>query len=183
LGAAAAASAAAPSSAAASAATGASVAEMASAAGEEAAGEEAAGEEAAIEEAAGEEAAGEEAAGEEAASAPVPCVTRLVRNYRSHASLLALPSKMFYGEALRECGRPEETRAMEQWSGLRRHGFPLLWWGINSAHMHEVDSPSFFNPLEAEKAPPPPRAAAPPRAPSHARAAATPCGSKLVTRS
>ena len=28
-----------------------------------------------------------------------PCVTKLVRNYRSHAALLSLPSRLYYGDA------------------------------------------------------------------------------------
>ena len=81
----------------------------------------------------------------------VPCVMRLVRNYRSHRSLLALPSRLFYSDALRECADTRQTSSMEQWAELRRRGFPLLFYGVRSAHTHEVDSPSFFNPVEAEK--------------------------------
>jgi hypothetical protein len=82
----------------------------------------------------------------------LPCVTRLVRNYRSHRSLLSLPSRLFYGETLRECADAKQTGSLEQWGELRRQGFPLLFYGVRSAHTHELDSPSFFNPLEAEKA-------------------------------
>ncbi|EOD14397.1 hypothetical protein EMIHUDRAFT_436918 [Emiliania huxleyi CCMP1516] len=80
-----------------------------------------------------------------------PCVTKLVRNYRSHAALLSLPSRLYYGSELQECADPATSRVMEGWEGLRRRGFPLLFYGVSSAHTHEVDSPSFFNPVEAEK--------------------------------
>lgn len=43
--------------------------------------------------------------------------TVLVSNYRSHARLLQLPSRMFYGSALRACAPPEQT-ALPTWSLL-----------------------------------------------------------------
>lgn len=82
----------------------------------------------------------------------LPCDTRLVRNYRSHRSLLALPSRLFYDGTLRECADARQTSSLERWGELRRQGFPLLFYGVRSAHTHELDSPSFFNPVEAEKA-------------------------------
>uniref|UniRef100_A0A0D3KXZ2 DNA2/NAM7 helicase-like C-terminal domain-containing protein n=1 Tax=Emiliania huxleyi (strain CCMP1516) TaxID=280463 RepID=A0A0D3KXZ2_EMIH1 len=72
-----------------------------------------------------------------------PCVTKLVRNYRSHAALLSLPSRLYYGDAAAggaSCRSAPTPRR-----------FPLLFYGVSSAHTHEVDSPSFFNPVEAEK--------------------------------
>jgi superfamily I DNA and/or RNA helicase len=45
-------------------------------------------------------------------------IVKLVRNYRSHPSLLQLPSKMFYGGELQACADPELTESMLHWQEL-----------------------------------------------------------------
>ena len=78
-------------------------------------------------------------------------VVQLVRNYRSHGALLSLPSSLFYDSKLEEHGEKNETHALTHLKDLRRENFPLLFVGLKSAHEHEVDSPSFFNIVEADK--------------------------------
>jgi len=79
------------------------------------------------------------------------CITNLVQNYRSHSSLLALPSKLFYESSLVASADSEYTSGLCHWEGLVTSGFPMLFIGCRSVHMHEVDSPSYFNITEAEK--------------------------------
>ena len=80
--------------------------------------------------------------------------TMLVRNYRSHAALLEVPSALFYDGALRCAADEADVRALEGWRELRRadgeaRPAPLLFYGLVGQQLHELDSPSFFNPTEA----------------------------------
>lgn len=74
-------------------------------------------------------------------------ITKLVRNYRSHPSLLQVPSSLFYADELvaaAELGK----ESLSTWSGLPVQGVPLIVHGVVGAEMREARSPSFFNPLE-----------------------------------
>ena len=85
-------------------------------------------------------------------------MTKLVRNYRSHGALLALPSRLSYGGVLRQCADDSVTNAMGCWNELVTEGFPMLFYGCTSAHdLYKVDaasahpSSSYRNVTEAEK--------------------------------
>jgi hypothetical protein len=75
--------------------------------------------------------------------------TMLRRNYRSHAALLELPSRLFYNEQLVEAASPAMTGALCGWSELPAAGQPLFFYGLVGQQLNEIDSPSFFNPTEA----------------------------------
>jgi superfamily I DNA and/or RNA helicase len=75
-------------------------------------------------------------------------VLRLEDNYRAHAALLEVPSRLFYASRLREAADRGVTESLLPWE---HGGFALLAWGVCGRHMRELDSPSFFNPLEAHK--------------------------------
>ncbi|KAJ1445996.1 P-loop containing nucleoside triphosphate hydrolase protein [Pelagophyceae sp. CCMP2097] len=75
-------------------------------------------------------------------------VVRLCENYRAHAALLEVPSRLFYASKLREAADRDVTSSLLPWE---HGGFALLTWGVCGRHMRELDSPSFFNPLEAHK--------------------------------
>ncbi|KAI8475548.1 MAG: P-loop containing nucleoside triphosphate hydrolase protein [Monoraphidium minutum] len=79
-------------------------------------------------------------------------ITQLVRNYRSHPDLLALPSRLFYGGRLRACANPILTHSVLQ-SGfeLPNQSFPMLFHGIVGRDEREANSPSWFNPMEAQQ--------------------------------
>ena len=86
------------------------------------------------------------------------CVTKLVRNYRSHRALLELPSRVSYGGELLEHGDREVTGSMGDWDELVAKDFPLLFYGCASAHsLFKIDpssahpSSSYRNVTEAEK--------------------------------
>ena len=104
----------------------------------------------------------------EEAEAPTPeevrlgraprCMTKLVRNYRSHRALLDLPSRLSYGGALVECADRAVTSSMAHWDELVATDFPLLFYGCQSAHsLYKIDpasahpSSSYRNVTETEK--------------------------------
>ncbi|XP_074725434.1 RNA helicase Mov10l1 isoform X2 [Strix uralensis] len=76
-------------------------------------------------------------------------ITKLVKNYRSHSALLALPSKLFYHKELEVCADPSAVTSLLHWGKLPRKGFPLIFHGIRGNETREGHSPSWFNPTEA----------------------------------
>lgn len=57
-------------------------------------------------------------------------VTKLVKNYRSHPALLALPSRLFYHKELEVCADPTVVTSLMGWEKLPRKGFPLIFHGV-----------------------------------------------------
>ncbi|XP_010154711.1 PREDICTED: putative helicase Mov10l1, partial [Eurypyga helias] len=76
-------------------------------------------------------------------------ITKLVKNYRSHSALLALPSKLFYHKELECCADTSVVTSLLHWRKLPRKGFPLIFHGIRGSETREGHSPSWFNPTEA----------------------------------
>ncbi|NXQ91166.1 M10L1 helicase, partial [Nyctibius grandis] len=76
-------------------------------------------------------------------------ITKLVKNYRSHSALLALPSKLFYHKDLEVCADTSVVTSLLNWGKLPRKGFPLIFHGIRGSETREGHSPSWFNPTEA----------------------------------
>ncbi|NXT75568.1 M10L1 helicase, partial [Zapornia atra] len=76
-------------------------------------------------------------------------ITKLVKNYRSHSALLALPSKLFYHKELEVCADTSVVTSLLDWRKLPRKGFPLIFHGIRGTETREGHSPSWFNPSEA----------------------------------
>uniref|UniRef100_A0A8C8BBN6 DNA2/NAM7 helicase-like C-terminal domain-containing protein n=1 Tax=Otus sunia TaxID=257818 RepID=A0A8C8BBN6_9STRI len=76
-------------------------------------------------------------------------ITKLVKNYRSHSALLALPSKLFYHKELEVCADTSAVTSLLHWRKLPRKGFPLIFHGIRGNETREGHSPSWFNPTEA----------------------------------
>ncbi|KAF8055841.1 MOV10L1 [Scenedesmus sp. PABB004] len=102
------------------------------------------------------------------AAPPVPvslCFTQLVDNYRSHARLLDLPSRLFYGGSLRACAL-EAAVAAPPWAELAPGGAreaddggggddladlapsSMLFVGVNGQQAQDGDAPSYYNPQE-----------------------------------
>lgn len=69
---------------------------------------------------------------------PVPVlalqVTKLVKNYRSHSALLALPSRLFYHKELEVCADPKVVTLLLGWEKLPKKGFPLVFHGVRVSH-------------------------------------------------
>mmetsp|Transcript_18030 Transcript_18030/g.41010 ORF Transcript_18030/g.41010 Transcript_18030/m.41010 type:complete len:760 (-) Transcript_18030:35-2314(-) len=95
------------------------------------------------------------------------CVsTMLVGNYRSHRSLLEVPSSLFYGGKLQCRAASEIASPFADFGGLsdpRFDGskagkrmqstadFPLMFYDVSKGkELNKLDTPSYFNPREAE---------------------------------
>ncbi|XP_074024324.1 RNA helicase Mov10l1 [Numenius arquata] len=76
-------------------------------------------------------------------------ITKLLKNYRSHSALLALPSKLFYHKELEVCADTSVVTSLLHWGKLPRKGFPLIFHGIRGSETRESHSHSWFNPSEA----------------------------------
>uniref|UniRef100_A0A8C3XNS2 RNA helicase Mov10l1 n=1 Tax=Chelydra serpentina TaxID=8475 RepID=A0A8C3XNS2_CHESE len=76
-------------------------------------------------------------------------VTKLLKNYRSHSTLLVLPSKLFYHKELEVCADTSVVTSLLGWEKLPRKGFPLIFHGMRGTETREGHNPSWFNPTEA----------------------------------
>ena len=76
-------------------------------------------------------------------------VVMLEANYRSHHELLKVPSELFYDGRLEERADRSATHSLLAWEGLPTRTMPLLFYGIQGIDMAELDSPSYFNLVEA----------------------------------
>ena len=80
------------------------------------------------------------------------CITKLVRNFRSHPSLLEVPDKLFYHSELQSCADQVVVNSCLQFSCLpeaAKGKTPLIFRGIIGQDLKEESSPSFFNVEEA----------------------------------
>ena len=82
---------------------------------------------------------------------PVDLITKLVCNYRSHPALLKLPNEMFYDNDLKCVGDLMVTSNMTKWEHLPKQGFPVVFHALNGDNLRESNSPSWFNPEEAQQ--------------------------------
>ncbi|GAB5032169.1 rna helicase [Nannochloropsis oceanica] len=113
-------------------------------------------------------AAANEDGGEGGRSGHGRCLLMLFRNYRSHQAIIEVPSRLFYSQTLEQHGDESlinsclswemlpgsssaTARGMSPYSQAGGGGFPILFWGCLGDHMHELDSPSFFNVVECGK--------------------------------
>jgi DNA polymerase III delta prime subunit len=81
---------------------------------------------------------------------PKDLLTKLVRNYRSHPAILKLPNEMFYKD-LKCCGDIMVTSNMVRWEHLPKPGFPVVFHAMAGENLREGNSPSWFNPEEAQQ--------------------------------
>lgn len=72
-------------------------------------------------------------------------VVKLVDNYRSHPSILRLPSDLFYDGELVACANVRERSIFERWEALPNAEFPVLFHGVRGKDEREANSPSWFN--------------------------------------
>jgi putative helicase MOV10L1 len=75
-------------------------------------------------------------------------LTKLVKNYRAHPTLLKLPSKLFYDDELESAAAEEDTNLCHSLDFLKGKGVPLLFHGIQGKSARDPDSPSWFNAAE-----------------------------------
>ncbi|XP_037682285.1 helicase MOV-10 isoform X2 [Choloepus didactylus] len=76
-------------------------------------------------------------------------ITKLLRNYRSHPTILDIPNRLYYEGELQACADIVDRERFCRWEGLPRQGFPIIFHGVMGKDEREGNSPSFFNPEEA----------------------------------
>jgi helicase MOV-10 len=84
-------------------------------------------------------------------SLPAPLIAKLLHNYRSHPSILKLPNDMFYDGELIAAGNVLKTHDMTRWEYLPNMKFPLIFHAMCGENLREGNSPSWFNPQEAQE--------------------------------
>lgn len=77
-------------------------------------------------------------------------LTKLLRNYRSHPSILKIPKEMFYDGELVACADEIISRQYCTWEHLPKSGFPVIFHGVIGKDERESNSPSFFNTSEID---------------------------------
>jgi hypothetical protein len=79
-----------------------------------------------------------------------PAFANLIRNYRSHPAILAVPSALFYADTL----EPEATDIdrLASWSEWRGRRWPVLFRENNSGDQLEADGGGWYNVGEAQLA-------------------------------
>ncbi|XP_031475278.1 probable RNA helicase SDE3 [Nymphaea colorata] len=78
-------------------------------------------------------------------------MTKLVRNYRCHPSILELPSRLFYNKELIACKEEEDDISIHDWPDLPNKEFPVVFYGIQGCDEREGNNPSWFNRIEVSK--------------------------------
>lgn len=79
-----------------------------------------------------------------------PPFANLIRNYRSHAAILATPSSLFYSDTLEPEAAPIDT--LMPWSGWRGKGWPILFSCNSSRDEIDGEGGGWFNIVEAQAA-------------------------------
>lgn len=82
---------------------------------------------------------------------PPELLTKLVRNYRSHAKIIELPNEMFYDNELECWGDQFLTHSHAKWEYLPSKGFPIVFHSLTGENLREGNSPSWFNPQEVQQ--------------------------------
>ncbi|KAG8096036.1 hypothetical protein GUJ93_ZPchr0013g37662 [Zizania palustris] len=77
-------------------------------------------------------------------------VTKLVRNYRCHPTIMELPSDLFYEGELIAC-KGNDVSPIFDCINLPNKSFPVLFVGIQGCDEKEGNNPSWFNRIEASK--------------------------------
>ncbi|XP_054421036.1 helicase MOV-10 [Pteronotus mesoamericanus] len=76
-------------------------------------------------------------------------IIKLLRNYRSHPTILDVPNRLYYEGELLACANVMQRERFCDWDGLPQLGFPIIFHGVMGKDEREGNSPSFFNPEEA----------------------------------
>jgi len=72
-------------------------------------------------------------------------ITKLVKNYRSHNAIIAVPRQLFYDGELIVAGNERILNMMLGWEMLPNKNFPIIFHSVIGENEREADSPSFFN--------------------------------------
>ena len=72
-------------------------------------------------------------------------MVKLVKNFRSHETILRFPNERFYSGDLRSCGDPKSINSFLKSPVLASPKFPIVFHAITGKDDREASSPSFFN--------------------------------------
>lgn len=75
-------------------------------------------------------------------------ITKLLKNYRSHPAILAIPNELFYDNELVAHADVRDRESFCAWPALPKQGFPIIFHGIQGNEIREGNSPSWYNPEE-----------------------------------
>lgn len=75
-------------------------------------------------------------------------ITKLVRNFRSHKSILHVPNNLFYDGELLACGKNEDISRAVNCPILPNKSFPLIFHAVLGLESRESNSPSVCNKKE-----------------------------------
>eukprot|EP00079_Xenopus_tropicalis_P009487 XP_002933581.2 PREDICTED: putative helicase MOV-10 [Xenopus tropicalis] len=78
-------------------------------------------------------------------------VTKLLKNYRSHPSILKIPNELFYDNELQAVANELITHSYCKWETLPKKDFPIIFHGVLGVDEREEKSPSFFNCIEIQE--------------------------------
>jgi len=77
------------------------------------------------------------------------CITKLVKNFRSHKELLTIPKALYYDNELEACADERMAESCLHFPGLtekaKKEKVPLVFHGVIGQDLKEETSPSFFN--------------------------------------
>lgn len=71
-------------------------------------------------------------------------IVKLVKNFRSHASILQYPNDCFYGNDLEACGNQDINMFIGS-PLLPNPSYPMIFHAVPGLDQREGNSPSFFN--------------------------------------
>ncbi|KAJ8508765.1 hypothetical protein ONZ45_g9006 [Pleurotus djamor] len=78
-------------------------------------------------------------------------IVKLVKNFRSHSTILKFPNEHFYANELQPCADPKIINAYIGSKFLPNPKFPIIFHAIAGKDDREASSPSFFNIDEASQ--------------------------------
>ncbi|KAI9204489.1 P-loop containing nucleoside triphosphate hydrolase protein [Polychytrium aggregatum] len=81
----------------------------------------------------------------------VPPFVNLVKNYRSHPSILMMPSHMFYNNTLEACASESVTTSLQYLSFLPNPKFPIQFIGVDGLDCCNGENASWWNGNEISK--------------------------------
>lgn len=79
-----------------------------------------------------------------------PPFTNLLRNYRSHPAILAIPSALFYHDTL--IAEAADIDGLANWEGWKRKNWPVLFLANGGQDEPHEEGVSFYNPREVAMA-------------------------------
>ncbi|KAI0293934.1 P-loop containing nucleoside triphosphate hydrolase protein [Russula brevipes] len=71
-------------------------------------------------------------------------VVKLLRNYRSHPTIIDFPSERFYDGELEAFGEPSSVNSCLELEPLVKDEYPVIFHAVEGQDMREASSPSFF---------------------------------------